>query len=174
MSCVTLKKKSKKIYKDSVLSETDKIFAQLRVLVVADCSNMREHLSTILKDFGIKNVTMAKCSDEGFEKLRARDPDIILVDSEMAPKSGFAFVKELRNLETQKLSALPIIMISGHRERELIERARDIGVTEYLAKPVTAASLHSRLIKTMSHPRAFIKSETFLGPDRRRRKQNAN
>ena len=153
------------------MSETDQLFTRLRVLVVEDSSYMRELLSAMLQALGVKDVIIAKCGDEGFEKLHACRPDIVLTDAAMAPTDGFAFVKRLRNLETPELSVLPVIMISGHRERELIERARDIGVTEYLAKPVTPVGLYSRLIEAASNPRPFIRTGTFSGPDRRRREQ---
>lgn len=153
------------------MSETDQLFARLRVLIVEDSAYMRQLLSAMLQALGIKDVIIAKCGDEGFEKLHSHHPDIVLTDAAMEPTDGFAFVERLRNLEAPALSVLPVIMISGHRERELIERARDVGVTEYLAKPVTAVGLYSRLIEAAANPRPFIKTNSFLGPDRRRREQ---
>lgn len=162
---------SKRIFRGDIVSETDQLFTQLHVLVVEDSAYMRELLSAMLQALGVKDVIIAKCGDEGFDKLHKHRPDIVLTDAAMAPTDGFAFVKRLRTLESPELSALPVIMISGHRERELIERARDIGVTEYLAKPVTPVGLYSRLIEAASNPRPFIKTLTFNGPDRRRREQ---
>ncbi|MFT6489885.1 MAG: CheY-like chemotaxis protein [Parvibaculaceae bacterium] len=153
------------------MSETDQLFARLRVLIVEDSAHMRQLLSAMLQALGVKDIIIAKCGDEGLEKLHSHTPDIVLTDAAMEPTDGFAFVERLRHLDSQVQSSLPVIMISGHRERELIERARDVGVTEYLAKPVTAVGLYSRLIEAAANPRPFIKTENFLGPDRRRRDQ---
>ena len=47
--------------------------------------------------------------------------------------------------------------------------ARDAGVNEFLAKPVTARSLIHRINLVIEHPRPFIRCSTYFGPDRRRR-----
>jgi DNA-binding response OmpR family regulator len=60
-------------------------------------------------------------------------------------------------------------MISGYTERAKIEAARDAGVNEFLAKPVTPQSLISRITEIIERPRAFVKTESYAGPDRRRR-----
>ena len=60
-------------------------------------------------------------------------------------------------------------MITGHTERHRVEAARDAGVTEFLAKPITAAHLFSRIAEIVERPRAFVRCESYFGPDRRRR-----
>jgi DNA-binding response OmpR family regulator len=66
---------------------------------------------------------------------------------------------------------LPIIMMTGHTERARIFSARDAGVTEFLAKPVTAKSLLMRLTNIIEHPRPFVRAKGYFGPDRRRRSE---
>ncbi|MBO6633648.1 MAG: response regulator, partial [Parvibaculum sp.] len=64
---------------------------------------------------------------------------------------------------------VPIIMVSGHTDLASVERARDIGVTEFLSKPISARSLYERLIQVLDRPRQFVETPTYRGPDRRRR-----
>src|SRR6185503_19347376 len=45
---------------------------------------------------------------------------------------------------------------------------RDAGVTEFLAKPISAKALYQRIINVVANPRPFIKTKTYFGPDRRR------
>jgi DNA-binding response OmpR family regulator len=52
--------------------------------------------------------------------------------------------------------------------------ARDAGVHEYLAKPISARSLYSRINKIIAEPREFVQTKTFFGPDRRRRAVSFN
>jgi hypothetical protein len=47
-------------------------------------------------------------------------------------------------------------------------KARDAGVTEFLAKPISAKALYNRILHIILNPRPFIKTETYFGPDRRR------
>jgi hypothetical protein len=49
-----------------------------------------------------------------------------------------------------------------------VEAARDAGVTELLAKPVTAGHLFARIAEIVERPRAFVRTDTYFGPDRRR------
>jgi response regulator RpfG family c-di-GMP phosphodiesterase len=60
-------------------------------------------------------------------------------------------------------------MVTGHAERPLLERARDAGVHEFLAKPVSASMLYARLQRVIENPPPFVRSDTYFGPDRRRR-----
>ena len=61
-------------------------------------------------------------------------------------------------------------MVTGHTERARVEAARDAGVTEFLAKPITTQNLLTRLIEVVERPRPFIRCEGYFGPDRRRHK----
>ena len=61
-------------------------------------------------------------------------------------------------------------MVTGHTERARVEAARDAGVTEFLAKPITTQNLLTRLIEVVERPRPFIRCAGYFGPDRRRHK----
>jgi len=63
---------------------------------------------------------------------------------------------------------VPIIMLTGHSEKKRVISARDAGVTEFLAKPISAKSLYQRILNIVINPRPFIKSKGYFGPDRRR------
>jgi FixJ family two-component response regulator len=59
-------------------------------------------------------------------------------------------------------------MLTGYTEIERVMEARDSGITEFLAKPISARTLYSRLCSVVDQPRSFVNSEEFAGPDRRR------
>src|SRR6516225_2317037 len=63
---------------------------------------------------------------------------------------------------------VPIIMLTGHSEKKRVIAARDAGVTEFLAKPISAKALYQRILNVVANPRPFIKTRTYFGPDRRR------
>jgi two-component system chemotaxis response regulator CheY len=63
---------------------------------------------------------------------------------------------------------VPIIMLTGHSEKKRVVAARDAGVTEFLAKPISAKSLYQRILNVVANPRPFIKTKSYFGPDRRR------
>jgi DNA-binding response OmpR family regulator len=59
-------------------------------------------------------------------------------------------------------------MLTGHSEKKRVTDARDAGVTEFLAKPISAKGLYQRIVNVVANPRPFIKTKTYFGPDRRR------
>jgi two-component system, chemotaxis family, chemotaxis protein CheY len=59
-------------------------------------------------------------------------------------------------------------MLTGHSEKKRVIAARDAGVTEFLAKPLSAKALYQRILNVVANPRPFIKTKTYFGPDRRR------
>ena len=50
-----------------------------------------------------------------------------------------------------------------------MQEARDVGVNEFLSKPVTARGVLERIAQVVDNPRAFVRTPAYFGPDRRRR-----
>jgi CheY-like chemotaxis protein len=141
----------------------------LCALVVEDNEHMRILLRTLLKGFGIREVYECKEGGEGLKCLAMKKPDFILTDLSMAPMDGLQFTRAVRAMPDKADCVLPIIMVTGHTERRRVEAARDAGVTEILAKPVTPAGLFHRIERIVLHPRPFVRAPNYSGPCRRRR-----
>ena len=69
---------------------------------------------------------------------------------------------------------VPIILLTAHTERSRIMAARDAGVTEICAKPVTARQMWEKIVAVVNNPRPFVKTANYLGPDRRRKREEYN
>src|ERR1700742_42341 len=147
-------------------------FENLKALVVEDNAHMRALLRGLLNSAGIKEVAEAAHGDAAIAVLRERKSDLVLTDLAMKPMDGIAFTRYVRNSEHSPNPFVPIIMITGHTEKHRVEAARDAGVTEFLAKPITAASLFSRISEIVERPRAFVRTEGYFGPDRRRHQRD--
>jgi DNA-binding response OmpR family regulator len=100
--------------------------------------------------------------------MRLFKPDLILVDWVMAPIDGIEFVRMVRMAKDSFNPYVPIIMLTGYTEVRRVEEARDVGVNEFLAKPISAKSLYMRIAKIIREPRPFVRTKTYFGPDRRR------
>jgi CheY-like chemotaxis protein len=145
-------------------------YEHLRALVVEDNVHMRTLLRSLLHALGIKNIAEATDGEAGLGQMRKHTPDLILTDLSMAPMDGIQFTRTVRRADNSPNPYVPIIMVTGHTERPRVEAARDAGVTEFLAKPITVNNLIARLAEIVERPRPFVKCETYFGPDRRRRK----
>ncbi|MBO6667744.1 response regulator [Parvibaculum sp.] len=145
------------------------LFGKLTILVVDDSAYMRHLLMTLLQALGVKEVLLAIDGDEAWDLLQSKEPDIIITDAAMMPVDGFSFASRLRSIRGRALGMVPIIMVSGHTDIASVERARDIGISEFLSKPISARGLYERLIQVLDRPRQFVETPTYRGPDRRRR-----
>jgi CheY-like chemotaxis protein len=142
----------------------------VRVLLVDDNQHMRSIVVAVLAGVGIKFVRETRDGVEALAALRDWSPDIAIVDFQMSPTDGVEFTRLVRNDPESKNPYLPIIMMTGHSERSRVLEARDAGVTEFVAKPLTAKHVLDRMKAVILNPRAFIRTETYFGPDRRRRR----
>ena len=139
----------------------------LRLLVVDDNAQMRSIIGAVLTGAGVRHLHFAPHGVLGLEALSVYRPDVIYVDYEMPVMNGLEFVAAVRGRETDD-RYIPIIMVTGHSDLVRLNRARDLGVTEFVAKPVSAKTLLNRLHAVITNPRPFIYVEGFFGPDRRR------
>jgi CheY-like chemotaxis protein len=148
-------------------------FNRLRFLVIDDNAHMRRILRTLLHGFGAREVYEAEDGAAGLEAFTHYVPDIVLVDWVMPIFDGLELTQMIRQPGANANPYVPIIMLTGHSEKKRVVTARDAGVTEFLAKPISAKALYERILNVVANPRPFIKSKSYFGPDRRRN-VNAN
>jgi two-component system, chemotaxis family, chemotaxis protein CheY len=145
----------------------------LCVMVVEDNEHMRTLLRTLLKAMGIRSVFECVDGTEALGAVANVMPDFILTDLSMAPMDGLDFTRSLRRLPDETQCVIPVIMVTAHTERRRIEGARDAGVNEILAKPLTPADLFNRIDRIVNRPRPFVRAEEYSGPCRRRRRKKS-
>ncbi len=144
---------------------------RLNVLIVDDNKHMRALVTSILNALGVRNVVDASDGADAFKELRHFPADIIICDWNMDPLDGLDFTRMVRTAQDSPNPFVPIIMLTGHTEMSRVVEARDAGVHEFLAKPISAKGLYSRIRSIIEHPRPFVKTKGmygYFGPDRRR------
>jgi two-component system chemotaxis response regulator CheY len=144
----------------------------LRVLVIDDNRQMRTIVGSVLNAAGVGHLNYAADGRRGLEAIAEYPIDVVYVDYEMPVMNGLDFISSVRRLDSPA-RYMPIIMLTGHSDVVRLDGARDRGVTEFLCKPVTAKAILSRLNAVIMQPRAFVESETYFGPDRRRSRRQA-
>lgn len=141
----------------------------LRVLLVDDNQHMRAIVQTVLAGVGVSHIKETRDGSEALQALREWPADLAIVDFHMEPLDGVEFTRMVRRAPDSRNPYLPIIMMTGHSERHRVEEARDAGVTEFVAKPLTAKSVLERIHAVIYRPRPFVRTAEYFGPDRRRR-----
>ncbi len=141
-------------------------FSKLTILVVDDSRLMRSVVEAILNSYGCKNVVLAAGVSKAL-KLLDRHIDLALVDWFMEPLDGLEFVRRVRGGADGPNPYLPIVMLTGHSEIPRVCQARDAGVNGFIVKPVSGNSIYRRIVSLLEDTRPFVKTASFLGPDRR-------
>jgi CheY-like chemotaxis protein len=141
----------------------------VKILLVDDNQHMRILLGEILRAIGVTRLFEASDGAQALQFLRHEQIDIVMTDLAMQPLDGIDFVRLIRNSKDSPQPMIPVIMITGHSTVRRIGEARDAGVNEFLAKPVTARGVIQRISQIIEHPRQFVRTADYFGPDRRRR-----
>lgn len=144
-------------------------FDRLKVLVVDDNQHMRKLVSTILQAFGVIQIFEAADGNQAWAMLREANPDVVVLDWMMEGMNGLEVVKMVRTSAQTPNPFVPIIMLTGYTQVDHVRQARDAGVNEFLAKPVSVKALMSRLVAVIEQPRPFVRTKFYFGPCRRRR-----
>ena len=148
-------------------------FNKLRFQICDDNAHMRRILRTLLHSFGGREVYEAEDGATALEMFNHHAPDILICDWQMPIFDGLELTQMIRQPGGNGNPYVPIIMLTGHSDKRRVMTARDMGVTEFLAKPISAKALYQRILNVVASPRPFIRTKTYFGPDRRRNITNA-
>jgi CheY-like chemotaxis protein len=142
-------------------------FENLSFLLVDDNESMRRLVRTILHQLGSHDIVEAPEGEEALDLLRRQPIDIAVCDMMMRPIDGIAFTRAVRQDARSPNRYLPIIMTSAYSEPDKVMAARDAGVTEFLAKPLSVTALYQRVMAVVERPRPFVRNGAYFGPMRR-------
>ena len=115
----------------------------LKILLVEDDQNTRSTVRAMLAEMGINQVFESKDGEEAnvFMDMDAMDIDIVISDWNMPNKTGFEFLKSLK----QSKPNLPFIMITGRADANSVQDAVQEGVTSYVRKPFSMKELEAKI-----------------------------
>jgi DNA-binding response OmpR family regulator len=137
-------------------------------LIVDDSIVMRNLIKLELMSWHCGLIREAADGGKGFDILETFAPDIILVDWEMQPMDGLAFVHKVRDRDRSPDPFVGIVMMSTRPQCRRALTARDAGVDAFLGKPFSRAGLLECVRTVIDNPRPFSWTDTYFGPDRRR------
>ena len=145
--------------------------SKLNILVLEKHVLVRKLLTDVFSEFGVATVFSTPDPKAAYEYFRDSDVDIVLCD--WTPDlDGMAFVRQIRQGLDTPNPYVPLVVVTANTELRHVCFARDNGMTEFLAKPVSAKTIYARLCSVIENPRPFIRVGDFFGPDRRRRASN--
>jgi len=116
--------------------------ADKRILLTEDNKINQMASIEILKNLGLKNVTLAENGKQAFEMICKNSYDIVLMDIQMPIMDGYQATRKIREMETEKqLNRVPIIAQTANAMKGDKEKCFKAGMDDYISKPINKNEL---------------------------------
>jgi CheY-like chemotaxis protein len=134
---------------------TPTFLAGKTVLVADDEKFSRQIIIRHLRDYGDPQIEQAGSGAEAllFLSDRAKKCDAVILDVVMPGVSGLTVLKAIRTGFNEIRRDLPVIMLTGNSDSNLVSSALLLDVDAFVVKPVSKVGLANRLCKTLEDPR---------------------
>ncbi|MAI90179.1 hypothetical protein [Ponticaulis sp.] len=143
---------------------------EARVLLLEDSGYSRSVLMEVLRGIGIPNSHVFVQSPEHFVETPPNgfEADVILVAHATDTQIDLSILEEIRRFPNALICECPIIFLSAAATMSNIQKVRNAGADEFVARPVSSAQLRVKLKKVIENPQPFVAAPGYVGPCRRR------
>ena len=117
--------------------------ASIQTLIVDDQMTMRALVRNGLQQLGITSHREAVDGEDALRQLIAKPAHLIISDFNMPKLDGLGLLRAVRSHEPTRKAAF--IMLTGRADRELVQRAVQFGVNNYVVKPFTVQGLREKI-----------------------------
>lgn len=134
---------------------------QITILVVDDDEDNRRLAQTFLSNtqsphYSI-NILLAENGREAFEIFTSQSIDIVLMDIQMPEMDGFEATKKIREFErSEQRTRTPIIAVTAHVMENYREKCLQVGMSDYLAKPVKKHQLQDMVSQWLEQRKVVL------------------
>jgi len=115
----------------------------IKVMVVDDQTSMRAMIRRTLQDLGFRDVRDKASAAEALDDVRANRVHLIISDYNMPDMDGLQFLQEVR--KDAVIGKTVFIMLTASAEKEIVQKAAEMGVNNYVVKPFTPAALKEKI-----------------------------
>ncbi len=127
--------------------EIVKYTQDVKLLYVEDDEDSQTTTIYLLEEF-FEKIIVAKNGEDGLDKFKNNEIDLILTDIAMPKLNGLEMTKRIREVDED----IPILVLSAHNESEYLESSIKMGVEGYIFKPIEmgqfASTIYNVLQKT--------------------------
>jgi len=129
---------------ERVLSRLREELSKPRVVIIDDDEKLLNLFKETITDGGF-HVDAFSTSDEAYKFIQEHVPDLILCDInlETSTMGGFTFYEKIR--EITQLAEVPFIFLTGLTDEVLVRTGKELGVDDYLTKPISEKALLSTI-----------------------------
>ena len=115
----------------------------IKVLVVDDQNSVRAMTRMTLEEIGFRHIHEAENGVKAMETASLQPLDLIISDYNMPEMDGLGLLRAVRGHPVVR--KCPFILLTGRGDKELVVKAAQAGVNNYLVKPFTADILRGKI-----------------------------
>ncbi|MDO7136589.1 response regulator [Algibacter lectus] len=128
----------------------------MKILAIDDQQLVLLPLQKRLTDLGYE-VTIETDANQAISVYNSFNPDLVIVDINMPGVSGLDIVKYVRN---SKNADTPIMVLSGNTEDKVITEGFDLGINDYMKKPLSLNEISARVKRLIGQPDVVSTNDT--------------
>ncbi|MBO9428457.1 response regulator [Sulfitobacter sp. R18_1] len=113
------------------------------IIVIDDHTTMVRIIVKLMQEVGFKKIDTATDGKEALGLIAEKDYSLIVSDWNMEPMSGLELLKKVR--ANARTASIPFIMVTAESKPTNVLAAKEAGVTNYIVKPFTAATMKHKL-----------------------------
>lgn len=114
----------------------------MKLLIVDDEKGITDSLKDFFAHRGF-SVKTANSGEDALIAVKAEKPDIIFLDIRMRGINGLDVLEKVKRID----KSIKILMLTIHEEKEIINKAKELGADEYITKPFRVDYLEEVVIK---------------------------
>lgn len=118
---------------------------RIKALIVDDNAYARAATAATLRKLGLTQIVDVPTAQDAVLALLAERYDILFMDWYIPDMNGAALLQIVRDPRFGAQGALPIVLMTAYPSREVLARARELGVSDALTKPFTTAHVSTIL-----------------------------
>ncbi len=130
-------------------STPSEIIAAAKIVMVDDDLNTLGMLGAMLASFGVTDLTTASTAREAFHAIKKSPPDLVITDWRMPGEGGEQLLQVIRGQPKQAISTIPVLVVTGYADQEMLAAALKAGATRVLTKPVDPKEFYIRIARCL-------------------------
>ena len=123
----------------------------------------------ICQSLGFGDIFTAGDAAKALNILANNHIDVVICDWILLPGGGEDFIRQVRTSAAVPDRTIPIIILTGVSNIGTIIAARNVGINDFLVRPIKLHRLVACLETALGNPKPFIHAGAYTGPDRRRK-----
>ncbi|GHF30664.1 response regulator [Kordiimonas sediminis] len=140
----------------------------LQVMIADTDFHLSRLYSSQLQAFGITNITIDHDPKKALEHLKSHKYDVVIADWGMEPIGGREFARAMRTSEENPSAGAILVGMCSRPKENIFFEMLNAGVDAIVVKPVSANTIMKHIQLNLEHPRVFVRTSDYYGPDRRR------